>query len=128
MHFRAHVAKGMVSSNENRRRPLSSGEVESAPWHGPRTIFLQKNVQGFGFTLRHFIVYPPESSGCSLKDEENGNSSAKGCDQSRLEPMDTIFVKSVKENGPAQQAGLCTGLSLSVCLSLWMNYNSLGAI
>lgn len=23
--------------------------------------------------------------------------------------MDTIFVKSVKENGPAQQAGLCTG-------------------
>ncbi|XP_054592320.2 rho GTPase-activating protein 23 isoform X3 [Nothobranchius furzeri] len=43
------------------------------------------------------------------RDEENGNSSAKGCDQSRLEPMDTIFVKSVKENGPAQQAGLCTG-------------------
>ncbi|KAF7205189.1 transcript variant X2, partial [Nothobranchius furzeri] len=107
--FLSVQAKGMVSSNENRRRPLSSGEVESAPWHGPRTIFLQKNVQGFGFTLRHFIVYPPESSGCSLKDEENGNSSAKGCDQSRLEPMDTIFVKSVKENGPAQQAGLCTG-------------------
>ncbi|KAF7643466.1 hypothetical protein LDENG_00239020 [Lucifuga dentata] len=26
-----------------------------------------------------------------------------------LEPMDTIFVKSVKENSPAQQAGLCTG-------------------
>ncbi|XP_051272687.1 rho GTPase-activating protein 23 isoform X4 [Dicentrarchus labrax] len=100
---------GMVSSNENRRRPLSSGEVEGVLWQGPRTIYLQKNSQGFGFTLRHFIVYPPESSVHSLKDEENGNATGKGCQRSRLEPMDTIFVKSVKENGPAQQAGLCTG-------------------
>lgn len=27
----------------------------------------------------------------------------------RLEPMDTIFVKNVRETGPAHQAGLCTG-------------------
>ncbi|XP_070783162.1 rho GTPase-activating protein 23-like [Enoplosus armatus] len=101
---------GMVSSNENRCRPLSSGEVEGVLWQGPRTIFLQKNSQGFGFTLRHFIVYPPESSLHSIKDEENGNATGKaGCQWSPLEPMDTIFVKSVKENGPAQQAGLCTG-------------------
>lgn len=58
---------GMVSSVENRRRPLSSGEVEGMSWQGPRTIYLQKNSQGFGFTLRHFIVYPPESSLHSLK-------------------------------------------------------------
>lgn len=58
---------GMVSSNENRRRPLSSGELEAASWSGPRTVFLNKNSQGFGFTLRHFIVYPPESSAHSLK-------------------------------------------------------------
>ncbi|XP_047183481.1 rho GTPase-activating protein 23-like isoform X3 [Scophthalmus maximus] len=101
---------GMVSSNGNRRRPLSSGEVEGVSWQGPRTIFLQKNSQGFGFTLRHFIVYPPESSLHSIKDEENGNATGSaGCRWSRLEPMDTIFVKSVKENGPAHQAGLCTG-------------------
>ncbi|TKS90245.1 Rho GTPase-activating protein 23 [Collichthys lucidus] len=68
---------GMVSSNENKRRPLSSGEVEGMSWQGPRTIFLQKNSQGFGFTLRHFIVYPPESSLHSLKDEENGNATGK---------------------------------------------------
>ncbi|XP_042364099.1 rho GTPase-activating protein 23-like isoform X4 [Plectropomus leopardus] len=113
MYFKIHMAKGrrdgMVSSNENRRRPLSSGEVEGVSWQGPRTIFVPKNSQGFGFTLRHFIVYPPESSLHSLKDEENGNATGKGCQRSRLEPMDTIFVKSVKENGPAQQAGLCTG-------------------
>ncbi|KAM4524170.1 rho GTPase-activating protein 23-like isoform 5-T6 [Odontesthes bonariensis] len=107
---------GMVSSSENRRRPLSSGEVEGMLWQGPRTLFLQKNSQGFGFTLRHFIVYPPESSLHSLKetecsqDKENSNTTGKaGCQQSHLEPMDTIFVKSVKEDGPAQQAGLCKG-------------------
>ncbi len=32
-----------------------------------------------------------------------------GLPQSRLEPMDTIFVKNVREKGPAHQAGLCTG-------------------
>ncbi|XP_041829751.1 rho GTPase-activating protein 23-like isoform X4 [Melanotaenia boesemani] len=104
---------GMVSSNENRRRPLSLGEVEGVSWQGPRTIFLQKNSQGFGFTLRHFIVYPPESSQHGVqensRDEENGNAAGTGCQRSRLEPMDTIFVKNVKENGPAQQAGLCKG-------------------
>lgn len=31
-------------------------------WPGPKTVLLHKNSQGFGFTLRHFIVYPPESA------------------------------------------------------------------
>ena len=38
------------------------GEGVSVGWHGPRTLLLHKNSQGFGFTLRHFIVYPPESA------------------------------------------------------------------
>jgi predicted metalloprotease with PDZ domain len=32
-----------------------------------------------------------------------------GKQRNRLEPMDTIFVKQVKEGGPAFEAGLCTG-------------------
>lgn len=36
-----------------------------------------------------------------------------GRQRSRLEPMDTIFVKQVKEGGPAHGAGLCTGNDLS---------------
>ncbi|XP_047233077.1 rho GTPase-activating protein 21-like isoform X3 [Girardinichthys multiradiatus] len=119
---------GIVSSDKSNLLP--SAEVEAKSSQGPRTIVLQKNSQGFGFTLRHFIVYPPESTLHSLKDEENGNLPGKGkdyeldpgletqhcmdrrsveCQRPCLEPMDTIFVKSVKENGPAQQAGLCTG-------------------
>nr|XP_045014762.1 rho GTPase-activating protein 23 isoform X2 [Jaculus jaculus] len=83
------------------------------PWQGPRTLLLHKSLQdGFGFTLRHFIVYPPESAvHCSLKEEENGGRGRGGgpSPRHRLEPMDTIFVKNVKAGGPAHRAGLRTG-------------------
>ncbi|XP_047292433.1 rho GTPase-activating protein 23 isoform X9 [Homo sapiens] len=81
------------------------------PWQGPRTLLLYKSPQdGFGFTLRHFIVYPPESAvHCSLKEEENGGRGGGPSPRYRLEPMDTIFVKNVKEDGPAHRAGLRTG-------------------
>ncbi|XP_016122866.1 rho GTPase-activating protein 23-like isoform X3 [Sinocyclocheilus grahami] len=100
---------GISSSSENPRPAVRSGaDGLGVSWQGPRTLVLHKNSQGFGFTLRHFIVYPPESAlHTNLKDEENGN--GKGLHRSRLEPMDTIFVKNVREKGPAHQAGLCTG-------------------
>ncbi|XP_028286115.1 rho GTPase-activating protein 23-like [Parambassis ranga] len=96
-------------SNEKRRRH-SSGEVGGMLWQGLRTVFLKKNSQGFGFTLHHFIVYPPETSCQRYTDDENTNAKRKvGCQRSCLEPMDTIFVKSIKDHGPAKRAGLCTG-------------------
>ncbi|XP_077070598.1 rho GTPase-activating protein 21 isoform X2 [Siphateles boraxobius] len=82
-------------------------EEEPFCWPGPKTIRLRRTSQGFGFTLRHFIVYPPESAVHSnFKDEDHGH---RGRPRNRLEPMDTIFVKQVKEGGPAHSAGLCTG-------------------
>ncbi|XP_019338114.1 rho GTPase-activating protein 23 isoform X2 [Alligator mississippiensis] len=92
-------------ASPNANAPLE----ESFPWVGPKTVVLRKSPQGgFGFTLRHFIVYPPESAVHSnVKEEENGNRA--GPQRSRLEPMDTIFVKNVKEDGSAHQAGLRTG-------------------
>ncbi|XP_035035780.2 rho GTPase-activating protein 23 isoform X4 [Hippoglossus stenolepis] len=102
---------GLSSAGDNPRPPMatrSGREGVGMGWKGPRTLVLRKNSQGFGFTLRHFIVYPPESTmHTNLKDEENGN--GKGYQKGRLEPMDTIFVKNVREKGPAHQAGLCTG-------------------
>ncbi|XP_068603820.1 rho GTPase-activating protein 21a [Brachionichthys hirsutus] len=87
--------------------PSPGPEEEPFSWPGPKTLRLRRTSQGFGFTLRHFIVYPPESAvHNSLKDEENGS---RGRQRNRLEPMDTIFVKQVKEGGPAHGAGLCTG-------------------
>uniref|UniRef100_A0A8C1YND8 Rho GTPase activating protein 21b n=1 Tax=Cyprinus carpio TaxID=7962 RepID=A0A8C1YND8_CYPCA len=76
-------------------------------WPGPKMLHLRRTSQGFGFTLRHFIVYPPESAvNSNVKDEDHGR---RGRPRNRLEPMDTIFVKQVKEGGPAHSAGLCTG-------------------
>ncbi len=33
---------------------------------GPRCITIQRSSAGFGFTLRHFIVYPPDSVSVSF--------------------------------------------------------------
>lgn len=52
---------GIGLTTEKRHQPVSSGEVENLLQPGPRTLILQKNSQDFGFTLRHFIVYPPGS-------------------------------------------------------------------
>uniref|UniRef100_A0A8B9P206 Rho GTPase-activating protein 21 n=1 Tax=Apteryx owenii TaxID=8824 RepID=A0A8B9P206_APTOW len=85
-----------------------SEEEEAFSWPGLKTVVLRRTSQGFGFTLRHFVVYPLESAvQFSFKDEENGNRGGK--QRNRLEPVDTIFVKQVKEGGPAFEAGLCTG-------------------
>ncbi|XP_035391986.1 rho GTPase-activating protein 21 isoform X2 [Electrophorus electricus] len=82
-------------------------EDEPFGWAGPKTLRLLRTSAGFGFTLRHFIVYPPESAVHStFKEEDNDH---RGRPRNRLEPMDTIFVKQVKEGGPAHGAGLCTG-------------------
>ncbi|XP_023932056.1 rho GTPase-activating protein 23-like [Lingula anatina] len=84
-------------------------------WAGPRTVAVPRTESGFGFTLRHFIVYPPESAVKELKGSENGGDTAvedhkrKRTKLSSLEPMDTIFVKHVKAGGPAQLAGLNQG-------------------
>uniref|UniRef100_A0A3B3X4Z5 Rho GTPase activating protein 21a n=1 Tax=Poecilia mexicana TaxID=48701 RepID=A0A3B3X4Z5_9TELE len=37
-------------------------DEEPFSWPGPKTLRLRRTSQGFGFTLRHFIVYPPESA------------------------------------------------------------------
>ncbi|XP_060638392.2 rho GTPase-activating protein 21 isoform X3 [Anolis sagrei] len=103
---------GQVSKNKDGKEQSEavslSEDEEPFSWPGPKTVVLQRTSQGFGFTLRHFIVYPPESAvQFSFKDEENGNKSGKP--RNKLEPMDTIFVKQVKEGGPAFEAGLSTG-------------------
>ncbi|XP_026884670.2 rho GTPase-activating protein 21 isoform X1 [Electrophorus electricus] len=101
-------AKRKDGRDQSESCPVSPAtEEEPFSWAGPKTLRLRRTSAGFGFTLRHFIVYPPESAiHSSLKDEDRGS---HGRPRNRLEPMDTIFVKQVKEGGPAHRAGLCTG-------------------
>ncbi|CAG13993.1 unnamed protein product, partial [Tetraodon nigroviridis] len=60
-HHRLTLPKEKRDGNATRCRPVSSGNMTELPRQHPRTLILQKNSQDFGFTLRHFIVYPPES-------------------------------------------------------------------
>ncbi|XP_020285089.1 uncharacterized protein LOC109855339 isoform X3 [Pseudomyrmex gracilis] len=76
-----------------------SVQKENSPPRGPRTLLLRRSENGYGFTLRHFIVYPPEAC-CMLPGHERTKID---------EPMDTIFVKQVREDSPAAEAGLRTG-------------------
>ncbi|XP_046651466.1 rho GTPase-activating protein 21-like isoform X4 [Daphnia pulicaria] len=73
---------------------------------GPRCITIQRSSAGFGFTLRHFIVYPPDSVSDCPEEWQRGMSAGL---LDPMIPMDTIFVKHVRENGPAVKAGLSTG-------------------
>ncbi|XP_017780003.1 PREDICTED: rho GTPase-activating protein 21-like, partial [Nicrophorus vespilloides] len=87
---------------EHRFPARASGVVEvPLGSRGPRSLYLRRNGDTFGFTLRHFIIYPPESL-----TETDGRHAAVGA---LLTPMDTIFVKEVAERGPAKQAGLHRG-------------------
>uniref|UniRef100_A0A8C1RRX6 Rho GTPase activating protein 21a n=1 Tax=Cyprinus carpio TaxID=7962 RepID=A0A8C1RRX6_CYPCA len=107
--FNSQVCAKQKDGCEHSEASALSPAAEEDPfsWPGPKTLHLRRTSHGFGFTLRHFIVYPPESAvQSSLKDED---SSSRGKQRNRLEPMDTIFVKQVKEGGPAHGAGLCTG-------------------
>ncbi|KAL6488288.1 hypothetical protein MHYP_G00020290 [Metynnis hypsauchen] len=63
----AHVdkeeaAKQKDGCDQTESCPISPGTEEPFSWPGPKTLHLQRTSQGFGFTLRHFIVYPPESA------------------------------------------------------------------
>ncbi|CAH0385382.1 unnamed protein product [Bemisia tabaci] len=85
---------------------FQSSERREGLVRGPRSLFLKRCDNEFGFTLRHFIVYPPESYTVLARDRRWGLRHGPGVYD---EPMDTIFVKSVRENSPAWQAGLQTG-------------------
>uniref|UniRef100_A0A8C1UGB9 Rho GTPase activating protein 21b n=1 Tax=Cyprinus carpio TaxID=7962 RepID=A0A8C1UGB9_CYPCA len=98
---------GLLKKKKKKKKKKKILEDEPFSWPGPKTLRLRRTSQGYGFTLRHFIVYPPESAvNSSFKDEDHGH---RGKPRNRLEPMDTIFVKQVKEGGPAHSAGLFTG-------------------
>ena len=84
------------SYRRERRETSVPSQAASHSKSSPRQLRIERKDNGFGFTLRHFIVYPPE---------DGGDASGPPIQ----EPMDTIFVKSVKHEGPAVEAGLNIG-------------------
>jgi len=91
----AHTGSMSSIRSNPYRRETSNPPVSAHSRSNPRHIKIERKDNGFGFTLRHFIVYPSE-------DGSDGGPPIQ-------EPMDTIFVKSVKYQGPAVDAGLNIG-------------------
>ncbi|RVE54780.1 hypothetical protein evm_000547 [Chilo suppressalis] len=87
--------------------PQTAAPAPATPPLGaaPRTIVIQRPDarHGFGFTLRHLVVYPPDSLQELYEDARHLAVGAVGA------PMDTIFVRSVRPGGPAAAAGLRAG-------------------
>ncbi|XP_047527565.1 rho GTPase-activating protein 21 isoform X4 [Vanessa atalanta] len=85
--------------------PTAASAPPASHCSAPRTIVIQRPDarHGFGFTLRHLVVYPPESLQELYEDARHLAVGAVGA------PMDTIFVRSVRPGGPAAAAGLRAG-------------------
>nr|XP_019559777.2 uncharacterized protein LOC109428467 isoform X4 [Aedes albopictus] len=73
---------------------------------GPRIVVLHRHNGDFGFTLRHFIVYPPPEA---TSDPNTDRLAAAAGMPNFAQPMDTVFVKKVHPNSPAFLAGLQEG-------------------
>lgn len=62
--FSSFQAKQKDGRDQSEASAAASPGVDEEPfsWPGPKMLRLRRTSQGFGFTLRHFIVYPPESA------------------------------------------------------------------
>ncbi|XP_055709392.1 rho GTPase-activating protein 21 isoform X3 [Phlebotomus papatasi] len=85
----------------DKQRPMMNMPAKPNQIIRPKTVVIRRQENhGFGFTLRHFIVYPPDANEPVRTDQPTFQVT---------EPMDTVFVKEVRPNGPAHVAGLQTG-------------------
>ncbi|XP_076359015.1 rho GTPase-activating protein 23-like [Tachypleus tridentatus] len=106
----------MVSREQHQKEEVQapgSGQQDALTevkpwWPGPRRLVLHRDDTDFGFTLRHFIIYPPDKNQGQEKEEPYIERTAE-CNHQRREAMDTIFVREVKEGSPAHSAGLVIG-------------------
>ncbi|CAN7997410.1 unnamed protein product [Ixodes hexagonus] len=91
-------------------QPNSKSEAPGdKTWHGLRTVVLEKGPGGFGFTLRHFVVYPPDTVKAARLAGKHPTVVDPTWDQHKQEAMDTIFVREVRPGSAADRAGLVTG-------------------
>ncbi|XP_062539498.1 uncharacterized protein LOC134207700 isoform X3 [Armigeres subalbatus] len=99
------VAPAVTTAQGN--LPGNAGNVpKTGLLSGPRLVVLHRHNGDFGFTLRHFIVYPPPEA---TSDPNTDRLAAAAGMPNFAQPMDTVFVKKVHPNSPAFLAGLQEG-------------------
>uniref|UniRef100_A0A8C1ZBR7 Rho GTPase activating protein 21a n=1 Tax=Cyprinus carpio TaxID=7962 RepID=A0A8C1ZBR7_CYPCA len=89
------IAKQKDGCEHSEASALSpAAEEDPFSWPGPKTLHLRRTSHGFGFTLRHFIVYPPESAvQSSLKVSPQPTKVVRTYLSS---PCDTFYTKKTK--------------------------------
>lgn len=105
-------AEGDISSWTNKGQAAGKKETkEDKAWHGVRTVVLQRSSpnEDLGFTLRHFVVYPPDAIKAARLAGKHPTVVDPSWDQHKQEAMDTIFVREVQPGSAADRAGLVTG-------------------
>ncbi|XP_077514456.1 rho GTPase-activating protein 23-like isoform X2 [Amblyomma americanum] len=105
--------EGDISSWTNQdRAPAGKTEPkDDKAWHGLRTVVLQRSSlnEDLGFTLRHFVVYPPDTIKAARLAGKHPTVVDPSWDQHKQEAMDTTFVREVQAGSAAERAGLVTG-------------------
>lgn len=104
--------EGDISSWTNQDQAAGKKETkEDKAWHGVRTVVLQRSSpnEDLGFTLRHFVVYPPDAIKAARLAGKHPTVVDPSWDQHKQEAMDTIFVREVQPGSAADRAGLVTG-------------------
>uniref|UniRef100_A0A8C1WJ77 Rho GTPase activating protein 21a n=1 Tax=Cyprinus carpio TaxID=7962 RepID=A0A8C1WJ77_CYPCA len=94
--FNSQVCAKQKDGCEHSEASALSPAAEEDPfsWPGPKTLHLRRTSHGFGFTLRHFIVYPPESAvQSSLKVSPQPTKVVRTYLSS---PCDTFYTKKTK--------------------------------
>eukprot|EP00795_Rhopilema_esculentum_P014173 gene14173-5177_t len=102
-------------SMQTQSKPVQRPSTGSRNWTGPRTINVPRDADGYGFTLRYFVVYPPScvyKGGDDDDDDDQDNcwsdfETNEDVTDEKPEPLDTFFVKNVAPGGAAESAGLC---------------------
>ncbi|XP_061389075.1 uncharacterized protein DDB_G0271670-like [Musca vetustissima] len=90
-----------ASTGQQQQQPQQSQESQSQQMPQPKLVVIRRRPnQGFGFTLRHFIAYPPE---------DDPSWPQEASEPYQVKAMETIFIKEVHPNGPAYYANLQTG-------------------
>ncbi|KAG5850448.1 hypothetical protein ANANG_G00082550 [Anguilla anguilla] len=97
---------GRMPGSRARSRARLRGRRRPSPGPGPKPCACAAPRRASASPCATSSSTPESAVHSSIKDEDNGS---RGRPRTRLEPMDTIFVKQVKEGGPAHGAGLCTG-------------------
>ncbi|KAG0427823.1 hypothetical protein HPB47_025159, partial [Ixodes persulcatus] len=107
---------GITNNHADHREPFTGGtaqQQERSPWRQDMARTEDgrtgEGPGGFGFTLRHFVVYPPDTVNAARLAGKHPTVVDPTWDQHKQEAMDTIFVREVRPGSAAARAGLVTG-------------------